>query len=369
MGKDQHHLSFFERWHLDPVLLLGMFLLGLVSMVILFSAGGGNTALLWRQSTRLLLGLAVMVLLAQIPPQTIERWSPHLYAAGLVLLVLVLISGIVGKGAQRWLTLGPVRFQPAEIMKLAIPMMIAWIITRRPLPLRFSSLLLALLAILVPAVLVIVQPDLGTAVLIMISGVLVLFLGGMSWRLIFATLLVTVAATAAVWELDLLHSYQRKRILTLFDPWSDPLGAGYHIIQSIIAVGSGGLSGKGWMMGSQSQLQFIPERSTDFIFAVFAEDFGLFGVIGLLLLYSLIVIRSLNIAYYSRDSYSRLLGGSLALTFFFYAFVNIGMVTGILPVVGVPLPMISYGGTSMVTLLGGFGVLMSIHTHKKFIPR
>ncbi len=369
MVKERQRQSFFEHWHLDPVLLLGMLLLGLASMVILYSAGSGNTALLWRQGTRLLLGLGIMALLAQVSPQSIERWSPQLYAAGMVLLVLVLISGIVGKGAQRWLTIGPLRFQPAEFMKLAMPMMIAWIATRRPLPLKFANLVLALLAIALPAALVIIQPDLGTAVLIMVSGVLVLFLAGMNWRLILTALMVTIAAAAAVWQFNFLHGYQRKRILTLFDPWSDPLGAGYHIIQSIIAVGSGGLSGKGWMMGSQSQLQFIPERQTDFIFAVFAEDFGLFGVLGLFLLYLVIVIRSLNIAYYSRDSYSRLLGGSLALTFFFYAFVNIGMVTGILPVVGVPLPLISYGGTSMVTLMAGFGVLMSIHTHKKFIPR
>lgn len=369
MDKKPQQLSLFERWHLDPVLLLGVLLLGLISLVILYSAGSGNAALLWRQGTRLVIGLVVMTVLAQVSPLTLERWSPQLFAGALILLVLVLISGIVGKGAQRWLTIGPLRFQPSEFMKLVMPMMIAWVVSRQPLPLRLRTLVLALLAILLPVALVILQPDLGTAILIMVSGLLVLFLGGMSWRLILAALVLAVVGATAVWELNLLHGYQRKRILTLFDPWSDPLGAGYHIIQSIIAVGSGGLSGKGWMMGSQSQLQFIPERQTDFIFAVFAEDFGLFGVLGLLLLYLVIVMRSLNIAYYSRDSYSRLLGGSLALTFFFYAFVNIGMVTGILPVVGVPLPMISYGGTSMVTLLAGFGVLMSIHTHKKFIPR
>jgi rod shape determining protein RodA len=281
---------------------------------------------------------------------------------------VVLAVGIIGKGAQRWLDLGLFRFQPAEIMKIAVPMMLAWLLTRSTLPPRPMILIVAVFAVLLPTVLVILQPDLGTALLIALTGIVVIFLAGISWKLI-TTVIVSMAATMPLMWAFVLHDYQRQRVLTLFDPWSDPLGAGYHTIQSIIAIGSGGVQGKGWLSGTQSQLEFIPERSTDFIFAVFAEEFGLIGVIVLLLLYLFLVLRGLIIAFYAEDTYSRLLAGGLTLTFFFYVFVNIGMVSGILPVVGVPLPLMSYGGTSMVTLMIGFGILMSISRDRKSFGR
>ncbi len=343
---------------LDGPLLAGVILLFVVSMVVLYSAGGEDTSLLIKQSLRMGLAFVVMLLIAQLSPGTLSRWSPYIYAVGLILLISVLAVGIVGKGAQRWLNLGLFRFQPAEIMKLAVPMMVAWLFTRGGLPPRFWRLLAAVAVVIVPTALVILQPDLGTALLIAFSGVMVIFLSGMRWRDIALVGGLGAAAAPVLWSY--LHEYQRNRILTLFDPWSDPLGAGYHTIQSIIAVGSGGSTGKGWLNGSQSQLEFIPERSTDFVYAVFAEEFGLYGGIFLLALYGLLVCRGVFIAFYASDTYSRLLGGSLALTFFIYVFVNIGMVTGILPVVGVPLPLISYGGTSMVTLLAGFGILMAL---------
>lgn len=356
-----------NRWHLDTPILSALLVLSIASLAILYSAGGENVALLWRQGLRILLAFAVMVALAQVAPATLARWAPYVFAAGLVLLLLVLLVGIVGKGAQRWLNLGLLRFQPAEIMKLGVPMMVAWLFTRHSLPPRLRDIGLALGLVCVPALLVILQPDLGTALLIAASGLLVIILSGISWYWIFAALAAAAAAAPVLWTM--LHEYQQRRILTLFDPWQDPLGAGYHTIQSIIAVGSGGVSGKGWGNGSQSQLEFIPERATDFIFAVFSEEFGLIGAMLLLALYLFLVGRGLYISFYAQDTFGRLVAGSLSLTFFFYLFVNIGMVSGILPVVGVPLPLISYGGTSMVTLMAGFGILMSIQTHKKLMPR
>ena len=296
------------------------------------------------------------------------RWSPHVYAVGLILLLVVLTFGIIGKGAQRWIDLGIIRFQPSEIMKLGVPMMVAWVMTRSTLPPRAPFLVVSICVVMLPTVLVVLQPDLGTAILIALTGVIVIFLAGVSWKIILSVCLALGRRRAFLWFF-VLHPYQQRRILTLFDPWADPLGAGYHTIQSIIAIGSGGVTGKGWLAGTQSQLEFIPERSTDFIFAVFAEEFGLFGVFVLLSLYLFVVIRGLIIAFYAQDTYSRLLAGSLSVTFFFYVFVNVGMVSGILPVVGVPLPLISYGGTSMVTLMIGFGMLMSIHSHKKTLSR
>ncbi|MDH3377419.1 MAG: rod shape-determining protein RodA [Gammaproteobacteria bacterium] len=351
-----------SEFNVDVPLLGALLLLCAGSLAILYSAGGEDLGLLGRQSVRIGAALAVMLVLAQIAPASLARWSPYVFGAGLVLLLLVLGIGIVGKGAQRWLDLGILRFQPAEIMKLAVPMMVAWILTRTPLPPRIRDLAVAMAVVLVPVALVVLQPDLGTAVLIGVSGVLVIFLAGLRWRYILSVVLLVAATTPVLWSM--LHDYQRRRIVTLFDPWADPLGAGYHTIQSIIAVGSGGTYGKGWLNGSQSQLEFIPERSTDFIYAVFAEEFGLIGGLTLVALYMFIIARSLMISFYARDTYSRLLSGSLALTFFFYLFVNIGMVAGILPVVGVPLPLVSYGGTSMVTLMAGFGILMSIQSHR-----
>jgi rod shape determining protein RodA len=351
-----------SEFNVDVPLLGALLLLCAGGLAILYSAGGEDLGLLGRQSVRIGAAMVVMLVLAQIAPASLARWSPYVFGAGLVLLLLVLAIGFVGKGAQRWLDLGIVRFQPAEIMKLAVPMMVAWVMTRTPLPPRIRDLAVALAVVLVPVVLVVLQPDLGTAVLIGVSGVLVIFLAGLRWRYILSVVLLVAAATPVLWSM--LHDYQRRRIVTLFDPWADPLGAGYHTIQSIIAVGSGGTYGKGWLNGSQSQLEFIPERSTDFVYAVFAEEFGLIGGLMLVALYMFIIARSLMISFYARDTYSRLLSGSLALTFFVYLFVNIGMVAGILPVVGIPLPLVSYGGTSMVTLMAGFGILMSIQSHR-----
>lgn len=359
-------LSTKQRFHLDVPLLLGILALCALSLVILYSAGGERFDLLYRQGARMLVGLVAMYVIAQVAPADLQRWSPHVYAVGLALLVLVLIIGFVGKGAQRWLDLGFFKFQPSEIMKLGVPMMVAWVMTRRPLPPRKRDLTLAFIVAAIPSALVILQPDLGTAIMIMLSGLLVIFLGGMLWRHIFLLLVLIGAALPVAWFF-VMHEYQKRRVLTLLDPWSDPLGAGYHTIQSIIAVGSGGTSGKGWLNGSQSRLEFIPERSTDFVFAVYAEEFGLMGGALLIAGYVFVVGRGLLISVYAQDTYSRLISGALAITFFFYVFVNVGMVVGILPVVGVPLPLISYGGTSMVTLMIGFGVLMSVHTHRKFL--
>jgi rod shape determining protein RodA len=355
-----------ERWHIDWPLLTGVLLLCGLSLVLLYSAGGENLSMLVRQGLRIGAALAAMLVVAQIPPAALMRWSAHLFAAGLVLLCVVLLVGVTGKGAQRWLDLGVVRFQPAEVMKLAVPMAVAWLLSRQALPPRWRDLMLACALIVVPAVLIAMQPDLGTAIMITASGLWVIFLAGVGWRLIAAVAVAGASAAPVLWFFY-LHDYQRQRILTLFDPWADPLGAGYHIIQSTIAVGSGGLFGKGWLNGSQSQLEFIPERATDFIFAVYGEEFGFLGVLALLAVYLFIVVRGLMIANAAKNSYSRLLAGALSLTMFFYVFVNISMVSGILPVVGVPLPLISYGGTSMVTLMAGFGIIMSIQTHQRLM--
>jgi len=339
-----------------------------LSMVVIYSAGDESSTLLTRQSLRIGFAVLLMIGFSRVSPQTLMRWSPYVYGLGLVLLFVVLGFGIIGKGAQRWIDLGLFRFQPAEIMKLAVPMMVAWVMTRSTLPPRLPYLIVSICLVILPAVLVVLQPDLGTAILIASTGVIVIFLAGIGWKLILGVLVALGAAAPLLWFF-VLHPYQQRRILTLFDPWEDPLGAGYHTIQSIIAIGSGGVTGKGWLGGTQSQLEFIPERSTDFIFAVFAEEFGLIGVLLLLCLYLFLVFRGLMIAFYAQDTYSRLLAGALSVTFFFYVFVNIGMVSGILPVVGVPLPLISYGGTSMVTLMIGFGMLMSIHNNKRTLSR
>jgi rod shape determining protein RodA len=309
-----------------------------------------------------------MLIIAQIPPKFLRLWTPWIFTLGIVLLVLVLIVGEIGKGAQRWLDIGFMRFQPSEIMKLAVPMMAAWYLMDRPLPPRLGELLIVLLAIsLVPAALIAQQPDLGTALLIAASGIIVILLAGMSIRLILMFGGLAIAVAPLLWFN--MHDYQKQRVMTFLNPESDPLGSGYHIIQSKIAIGSGGVFGKGWLNGTQAQLEFLPERATDFIFAVFGEEFGLLGLGSLLILYAFIVLRGLYIAAQAQDTYSRLLAGSISLTFFVYVFVNTGMVTGLLPVVGVPLPMVSYGGTSMVTLMAGFGILMSVHSHRKLIPQ
>ena len=354
-----------SRIYIDWPLFYGLITLIAVGLLVIYSASNQNMDMIIRQLVRIAIALAALIFFAQIEPDTLYRWSPYLYALGLTLLFMVLLFGITGKGAQRWLSIGFIRIQPSEIMKLAVPMMAAWVMVRFPFPANFKSITLTLIIITIPCTLVILQPDLGTAILIAASGFIVLFLAAVSWKLIFLSCALIASIAPFIWTN--LHSYQQNRILTLFDPWSDPLGAGYHTIQSIIAIGSGGIYGKGWLNGTQSRLEFIPEQSTDFIFSVFAEEFGLVGVLMLLALYMFIIVRCLKISLTVTHTYSRLLAGSLTMTFFCYLFVNIGMVSGILPIVGVPLPLISYGGTSMVTLMAAFGVLMSVSTHKKLM--
>ena len=352
--------------HLDGWLLVGIGGVLVVSLLALYSAEGQKLPELLDQVVRMLIAFGALLFMAQISPSWLRRGSPLIYGLGLVLLILVLATGDIGKGAQRWLDLG-VRFQPSEIMKLGVPLTLCWLLHERPLPPSFGILLLIVLILVLPTGMIAVQPDLGTAILIVLSGAVVVFLAGIGWRYIVAIAALAGAAMPALWLV--MHEYQRKRILTLLDPESDPLGAGYHIIQSKIAIGSGGIFGKGWLNGTQGQLEFLPERHTDFIFAVIGEEFGLLGALALLLLYLLIVGRGLYIAASAPDTFSRLLAGSLSITFFFYVFVNTAMVMGMIPVVGVPLPLVSAGGTSMVTLMAGFGILMSIQTHRKLVAR
>lgn len=355
-----------DAFRLDPLLVLFLFLLLSVGLVVLFSASGSDTELLTRQLARLGLALCMMVFLANISLRVLRKLSIWFYLVGLVLLIAVMAFGEVGKGAQRWLDLGFIRFQPSEFMKLAMPMMIAAYLAHKPLPVGWKDWLVSAILVLVPVILIAQQPDLGTALLVASAGFFVLFLAGVQWKIIFIVGLLASLMAPIAWKFG-LHDYQRDRILTLLDPESDPLGSGYHIIQSKIAIGSGGVYGKGWLNGTQSQLEFLPERSTDFIFSVFGEEFGLFGSLMLIFLYLLIIYRGLYIAAACEDTYGRLLAGALSLTFFVYLFVNTGMVAGLLPVVGVPLPLVSYGGTSMVTLMSGFGMIMAIGSAKRFL--
>ncbi|MGB8327630.1 MAG: rod shape-determining protein RodA [Steroidobacteraceae bacterium] len=350
---------------LDGPLLVGLGLVALFGLFVLYSASGQSVIVLRNALIRLMLGAAAMLALAQMRPAFLRRLAPWLFMVGIVLLIVVDAIGYIGKGAQRWLDLGIVRFQPSEIMKLAMPMMCAWYLHERPLPPDFKSLAALAALIIVPTALVAAQPDLGTAVLIAIGGALVIVMAGLRVSVMLAGALSVAAAATIGW--NFLHDYQKKRVLTFLDPQTDPLGAGYHIIQSQIAIGSGGVFGKGWMNGSQAQLEFLPERSTDFIFAVVGEEFGLLGTIALLALYAFVVGRALYLAMQTQDTFARLLSGSLALTFFVYVFINAGMVSGLLPVVGVPLPLVSYGGTSMVTLLAGFGILMALYSNRKLV--
>jgi rod shape determining protein RodA len=350
---------------LDGPLLIGLGLVSVYGLIVLYSASGQSVGTVLRQVAHLGLGALAMLILARVNPNFLRRSAPWLYAFGIALLIVVAGIGVIGKGAQRWLNLGIMRFQPSEVMKLAVPMMCAWYLHERPLPPSVPSLLLLTTLILVPSGLVVLQPDLGTGALIMMGGALVVIMAGLQVRIMAA--LAGLGGLAAFVGWHFLHDYQRKRVLTFIDPQTDPLGAGYHIIQSTIAIGSGGMFGKGWTNGSQAQLEFLPERSTDFIFAVIGEEFGMLGLVVLLLLYAFIVGRAIYLASQTQDTFARLLAGSLALTFFVYVFINAGMVSGLLPVVGVPLPLVSYGGTSMVTLLAGFGILMSLYSHRKLI--
>ena len=347
-----------------PLFWLAAALLAL-GMITLASAAHDTPARIGAQAVNILVALVVMWVVAQLPPQTLMRLALPTYAFGLVLLVAVALFGDVVHGARRWLNLGITRIQPSEIMKIAMPLMLAWYFHKHEATLRLREYFVACLLLLVPVMLIARQPDLGTALLVTAAGFYVIFLAGLSWRILLGLLFVGCASLPLLWSL--MHDYQRRRILTLVDPTSDPLGAGYHILQSIIAVGSGGLAGKGWLKGTQAHLEFIPERSTDFIFAVYSEEFGLIGNCLLLLLYLLLIGRGLAIAANAPSFFTRLLAGAVTLTFFTYAFVNMGMVSGILPVVGVPLPLISFGGTALVTLFVGIGILMSIHRHRKLV--
>ena len=354
-----------RRLNIDGPLLGALLLTSGLGLVVLYSAVGENMDLWLQQCVRLFVALVAMLIVAQLPPDLMRRWTPWGYLIGLILLILVLQSGEVGQGAQRWLDLG-IRFQPSEIMKLAVPMMAAWFLHERRLPPRFLDLVIIGVLIIVPTALIAIQPDLGTSLLIATAGILVIVLAGLSMRVMLLLGVASIPGAMVLW--NYMQDYQKQRVLTLLNPDSDPLGAGYNIIQSKIAIGSGGLFGKGWTNGSQAQLEFLPERDTDFIFAVMGEEMGLLGVLSLLGLYMFIVGRSLYIAIQARDTFSRLLAGSISLTFFVYVFVNTAMVTGLVPVVGIPLPLVSFGGTSMVTLMAGFGILMSIHNHRKLLP-
>lgn len=367
----QHHSfersgAFFAKLHLDLVLFVLILLLSATGLLMLYSGSGQEMGLVKRQAIHFGIGLVAMIIAAQIPPRVYQLVAPWALAFGTLLLVGVLVAGVGAKGAQRWLDLpGPLpRFQPSELVKLALPLAVAWFMAKRPVPPRFRDLLQALVIIMLPTVLILKQPDLGTSILISTSGLLVLFFAGMSWWLI-GGMIALVAAMAPVMWFFVMHAYQKQRVLTFLNPESDPLGTGWNIIQSKTAIGSGGVHGKGYLQGTQSQLEFLPESHTDFIIAVLAEELGLIGFCLLLALYALIILRCLYIASRCETLFGRLLSGSMSVTFFIYVFVNIGMVSGILPVVGVPLPLVSYGGTSVVSLLLGFGLIMSMYTHRQ----
>lgn len=353
------------RLHVDTPLLLLLLLLCVTGLIILFSASGGNAALVERQATHMALGFIVMFIGAQFDPRTYARWGLAAYGIGIVLLIAVLVVGKTGKGAQRWLDLpGLPAFQPSEILKIAVPIALAWFLTREPLPPTMKSIFGALIGLGVPFALILKQPDLGTSLLIAISGIFVIFLAGIRWKWIVGFSSILLSLVPVMW-LFVMRPYQKQRVLTFLNPESDRFGSGWNIIQSKTAIGSGGFEGKGFMQGTQSQLDFLPESHTDFIIAVLSEEMGFIGAALLICVYVAITLRGMMICIRARDSFGRLLAGSLTLTFFIYVFVNIGMVSGILPVVGVPLPLISYGGTSIVTLLASFGLLMSVSTHQK----
>ena len=357
-----------QRWlrrlHLDMPLLALVLLTAAYGLVVLYSALDRDGVAFQGQLSRLAVAFVVMLIAAQLDLAMLQRWAPVLYGLGMVMLVLVLLVGVQAKGAQRWLGVpGLPRFQPSELMKLAVPLMVASFLADRPLPPTAKTVASVLALIAAPALLIGLQPDLGTAILVAAAGFAVLLLSGLFWRWVLLAGLLGLAALPGLWMV--MRDYQRQRVLTLLDPESDPLGAGWNIIQSKIAIGSGGLFGKGLFEGTQSHLNFLPESHTDFIIAVLAEELGFLGVLGLLTLYFLLLTRGLYIATQGRDTFARLLAGGLTLTFFTYLFVNVAMVSGLLPVVGVPLPLVSYGGTSALTLLAGFGVLMAVATQPK----
>ncbi|MFW5926717.1 MAG: rod shape-determining protein RodA [Wenzhouxiangella sp.] len=359
-----HFLRWAPSWRIDPWLFSMLLILMAFGLMVLYSAAEQDIGVVWRQGVRLGVGLAVMLVAAQLPARYLQFWAPWLYLLVLALLVAVLLFG-VGRGAQRWLDLGVMRFQPAEAMKLALPLLLAMVLNRRPLPPGWALTGLMLVLIGLPTALIVLQPDLGTSVLVGASGLCLLFLAGLRWRLIALLLGLLAAAAPLIWMN--LHQYQKDRILTFVNPEADPLGQGWNIIQSKISVGSGGLAGKGWLSGSQSHLEFLPEPHTDFIFSVLAEEFGFIGTISVLILVACIVGRGMYMASQCRDAFSRLLSGTLVFMFFLYMVVNVGMVSGLLPVVGVPFPLVSYGGTSAVTVLAGFGLVMGLYSRRRFM--
>jgi len=337
-----------------------------IGILVVYSASGQNWKMVEHHLANVAIAVAALLALAKFAtPQYLRMFAPIAYIVGVLLLIVVDVTGHIGKGAQRWLDVGFMRFQPSEIMKLAVPMVCAWYMHERTLPPKFLDLIVMGILIAIPTAMIVTQPDLGTALLIAASGLIVMLLAGLQIQIILISIPLLGGAAWAAWHF--IHDYQRQRILMFLNPENDRLGAGYHIIQSQIAIGSGGVFGKGYMMGSQAQLEFLPERSTDFIFAVIGEEFGLLGQLLILSLYGVLIGRALYLAMQAQGTFARLSGGAIALGFFVYVFVNSGMVSGILPVVGVPLPLISYGGTSMVTLLAGFGILMSLHSHRKLI--
>ena len=346
---------------IDLPLLFFIMLLSFAGLIILYSASNQSYTVLLRQIAHLLSALILMFVMAFIPPHKYKAWTPYLYTIGLFLLFAVMIIGKIGKGAQRWLDLGFFRFQPSEIMKLAVPMMLAWVIEKYKLPLTFKSLVTCLVLLGLPFLLIAKQPDLGTAIMVGMAGGSVLFAAGLAWQFIILAIVGISIAAPFMWHF--LHDYQKERLITLINPEHDPLGSGYHIIQSKIAIGSGGTTGKGWLHGSQSHLNFLPEHATDFIFAVCGEEFGLIGGTVIIILLTIISFRGLQMAKLSQSTYTRLLLTSLISTFFLSGFVNIAMVMGMLPVVGIPLPLVSYGGTAMLTFFAFFGLIMSIATH------
>ncbi len=358
--------SFANKLHIDIPMLIGIILLFSISMLALYSAKS-DILILQKQAIRMLLSVVLMIVVAHIPPRIFQSWTMFLYLIGLLILILVFGVGITSKGAKRWLELGLIRFQPAEIMKLAVPMMVAKTFHEHVLPPSLKNLFIAGGYIMLPSILIALQPDLGTAILVASSGFLVIFFSGIRWKQVVWLLSSAFIAMPLFWIM--LKDYQKDRILMLFNPENDPLGRGYQIIQSKIAIGSGGIYGKGWLNGTQAHLEYLPERTTDFIFAVFGEEFGLIGVALLFIVYSFIIIRGLYIGAKAQDTFNRLLAGSIAMVLFVYVFVNVGMVCGILPVVGVPLPLVSYGGTSLVIIMVSCGMLMSIQSHRILVKK
>lgn len=354
-----------SRLVIDPSLLLLTVVICCIGLVVLYSATNESNTLLIRQSVRFAVAFAAFLVASQVPPNALRLWTPWIFCLALGLLLLLMAMGSASQGANRWLDFGVFQFQPSELMKLAVPMAVAWFMSERRLPPTLGQLLVLLSIVLVPTLIIADQPDLGTAVLVLAAGVLTIVLAGIGLRVLLGIVFAAAVSVPLLWNYML--PYQRSRVFTFFNPESDPLGAGYNIIQSKIALGSGGLFGKGWLNGTQAHLEFLPERSTDFIFAVMGEEFGLLGLLLLLILYLALVARGLYISYQAQDTFTRLLAGGLSLTFFFYVFVNAGMVCGLLPVVGVPLPLVSAGGTSMVTLMVGFGMLAAINGHRKLL--